>query len=116
LTQAAKTYIAPRTPTEEQLARIWSEILRLDRIGVEDNFFTLGGHSLLVTQAIARMSATFKVHIPLRRIFELPTVAMCAAEIDKQMQATGINETQSQPEPVIKRVARKTAVLPLTPD
>src|SRR5262249_39733531 len=64
-------YVAPRTPTEEALARIWSEVLRLPRVSVRDNFFDLGGgHSLLVIQVIARVRELFEVEIPITAIFQ----------------------------------------------
>ena len=70
-----ESFAAPRTPTERELARIWSQVLRVDEVGIHDNFFDLGGHSLLATQVISRINDTFPVKLPLRRIFETPTVA-----------------------------------------
>jgi acyl carrier protein len=70
-----RVYVAPRNPVEEELAAIWSEILVIEGIGVDDNFFMLGGHSLLATQAISRIREAFHVEVPLRSIFEAPTVA-----------------------------------------
>jgi amino acid adenylation domain-containing protein len=78
---------APRTPTEEKLAEIWAQLLGIERIGVHDNFFDLGGHSLLATQAASRMREAFEVEIPLRRLFEVPTVAGLAASIVAARQA-----------------------------
>src|SRR5439155_11287711 len=77
-------FVAPRTPVEEALARIWAEVLRVDQIGVNDNFFALGGHSLLATQLIARMHDAFEVDLPLRSLFEAPTVAGLAAAIARR--------------------------------
>jgi hypothetical protein len=83
-------YVAPRTATEEALARIWEETLKLDKVGLHDNFFALGGHSLLATQVISKVRVTFKVDLPLRAIFEATTVACFADKIDKITQeATG---------------------------
>jgi amino acid adenylation domain-containing protein/FkbM family methyltransferase len=70
-----RVYVAPRNPVEEELAAIWSEILAIEGIGVDDNFFILGGHSLLATQAISRIREAFQIELPLRSIFEAPTVA-----------------------------------------
>jgi acyl carrier protein len=79
----AKAYAAPGTTTEEVLAEIWREVLGLDRIGIHDNFFELGGHSLLVTQVLARVREAFHVELPLRRLFEAPTVAELAAAVEE---------------------------------
>ncbi|HEV2852358.1 MAG TPA: non-ribosomal peptide synthase/polyketide synthase [Thermoanaerobaculia bacterium] len=75
-------FVAPSTPVERVLAGIWGEVLRLDRIGVQDDFFTLGGHSLLATQVQSRVREAFGLELPLRRFFEAPTVAAQAAEIE----------------------------------
>jgi len=69
---------APRTPEEQQIAEIWADVLGLPSVGIDDDFFALGGHSLLATQLLARISRTFDVDIPLRRLFEAPTVASFA--------------------------------------
>ncbi len=79
--RAEASYVAPRTPTQETLAAIWAEVLKLDKIGIHDNFFELGGHSLLATQVISRIRASLKVELPLRSLFERPTVAELAAVI-----------------------------------
>ena len=80
------TFVAPRTHVEEMLARIWAELLKLDRIGIHDNFFDLGGHSLLATQVISRVHNTFRAKLPLRAIFEAPTVAGLAERIDSTVR------------------------------
>ncbi|MFK0731627.1 MAG: condensation domain-containing protein, partial [Gloeotrichia echinulata HAB0833] len=67
-------YIAPRTPSEEIIANIFATVLNLQNVGIHDNFFTLGGHSLLATQLISRLRLAFSVEIPLRAVFESPTV------------------------------------------
>ncbi len=68
------TYVAPRSPVEEELARIWSEVLGVEKIGVFDNFFELGGHSLLATQLISRIRETYHVDLALKKLFESPTI------------------------------------------
>ncbi|MGH7834013.1 MAG: phosphopantetheine-binding protein, partial [Candidatus Binatia bacterium] len=73
---------APRTPVEEAIVEIWREVLSLDRVGVHDNFFELGGHSLLATQVISRLREAFQVELPLRSLFERPTIAGLADQVD----------------------------------
>ena len=77
-----EAYVAPRTAVEEELVKILTPLLKLDRVGVNDNFFLLGGHSLLGTQLIARVSETFGVDLTLLKLFDNPTVAAMSAEID----------------------------------
>ena len=81
LTHSDQPYVAPRTPTEQLIAEVWSEVLSLDKIGIHDNFFDLGGHSLQATRVITRLSQPTKVEIPLRTFFENPTVEELAIEI-----------------------------------
>ncbi|HEY4423184.1 MAG TPA: condensation domain-containing protein, partial [Pyrinomonadaceae bacterium] len=81
-TEPEDTYVAPRTPTEAGLTSIWSEVLKIDRIGIHDDFFKVGGHSLLATQVVSRIRDLFHVELPLRSIFETPTVDALAAKID----------------------------------
>jgi amino acid adenylation domain-containing protein len=71
----------PRTPIEENLAKIWSGVLSLDQVGIHDNFFDLGGHSLAATRVISRVINTFKVELPIKSLFESPTVADMAVVI-----------------------------------
>ena len=75
-------FVAPRTPTEEILASIWAGVLGRETIGVHDNFFELGGHSLLATQVISRVRDAFGQEVALRSLFEQPTVAGLAKEIE----------------------------------
>ncbi|WP_409055225.1 amino acid adenylation domain-containing protein [Streptomyces sp. SYP-A7185] len=72
-------YRAPRIPREEILARLFAEVLGVERVGIDDGFFELGGHSLLATRLISRVRAEMEIEIPIRKIFDLPTVAALAA-------------------------------------
>jgi len=76
-----ESFVAPRTPLEEVIAGIWGEVLNLTRISIHDNFFELGGHSLLATQVISRVRDSFQMELPVRRIFEAPTVGELAASM-----------------------------------
>ncbi|HEU5380143.1 MAG TPA: phosphopantetheine-binding protein, partial [Ktedonobacteraceae bacterium] len=78
----AVDYVAPRTLLEERLAQIWAEVLGLERVGVMDNFFEIGGHSLKATQIISRIRQVAGVIVPLRNFFEDPTIAGLANVLD----------------------------------
>jgi amino acid adenylation domain-containing protein len=84
-----RVFVAPRTDTERELSNIWAGLLKVDEVGVHDDFFELGGHSLLATQVVSRMRQIFQIEIPLRGLFESPTVAALAEKID----STRANET-----------------------
>jgi acyl carrier protein len=77
-------HVAPRTPVEKTLADIWRQLLKREKIGVHDNFFELGGHSLLATQMVARVYTALGIHLPLRRVFETPSVAGLALAVVEQ--------------------------------
>lgn len=81
-TRGAERYVSPRTPLETQLAQIWATVLQLDQVGVEDNFFELGGHSLLATRLLSQVRTAFQVNVPLRAIFEAPTISELARLIE----------------------------------
>jgi acyl carrier protein len=91
--ELANVYRSPATSTEETLAAIWREVLKLDRVGIDDDFFDLGGHSLLATQIVSRMCKAFSLEVPLRHFFESPTIAALAAIID-QNQAKRLSDTE----------------------
>ncbi|HEV3391341.1 MAG TPA: amino acid adenylation domain-containing protein, partial [Solirubrobacteraceae bacterium] len=74
-------YVSPRNPEEETVARIWREVLSLDAVGVNDNFFELGGHSLKGTRVMSRLREVLGVELPLRALFEAPTVAELGAKV-----------------------------------
>jgi amino acid adenylation domain-containing protein len=80
---ADTAYVAPRTPVEAKLAEMWSQLLGVERVGIHDNFFEVGGHSLLVTQAVARIRDLFEVELPIRLLFKVSTIAELAQAIEK---------------------------------
>ena len=94
--------MAPRSPLEEQVASIWQELLGVEGIGVHDDFFELGGHSLLATRVMARVQAAAGVELPVRVLFEEPTVEGMARRIEaihkmvEEIATMGADEIQAQ--------------------
>jgi len=84
-------FVAPRTLFEKELAQVWAEILTLDQVGIHDNFFDLGGHSVAATRVVSRVIRTFQVEVPLQALFAAPTVAEMAAVVT-QHQAKKLGE------------------------
>ncbi len=95
------TYAPPTTPTEATVTAIWQELLGIDEIGIHDNFFELGGHSLLGTQIVARLRAAFQIDLSMRSLFEGPTVAQLAEQIERVQAA-----------PVVGAADRSSALTP----
>ena len=97
-------FVAPRTPTEELLVGIWMEVLGIEQVGIHDNFFDLGGHSLLVTKVISRVREAFSVELPLRSLFSSPTVADSAQLIEtllwisQESEEEGFDESETNRE------------------
>jgi amino acid adenylation domain-containing protein len=108
LTALDDAYIAPRTPTEELLAAIWMEVLGRTRIGVHDNFFDLGGHSLIVTQVMSRIRKALQVDLPVRDLFEAPTIA----ELAERIATAGATPGELSAPPI--RPAPRDGALPLS--
>jgi len=81
------TYVAPRTSIEETLTQIWSEVLKVKRVSVEDNFFEIGGHSLLAVQVISRIRKILEVEVSVRSIFEQPLISGLAEQVSKAKAA-----------------------------
>jgi amino acid adenylation domain-containing protein/non-ribosomal peptide synthase protein (TIGR01720 family) len=84
---ASSGLVAPRTPTEAILANLWADVLGKPQIGIHASFFELGGHSLLATQLISRVRGAFRIELPLRVVFEAPTIAELAERIESARQA-----------------------------
>jgi len=91
--QGRGTPVAPRTPVEQTLASIWSELLGLARVGIHDNFFESGGHSLLATQLISRVREKFQVEVTLRQLFERPTIESFATIIEEAQHGSAQPQT-----------------------
>jgi amino acid adenylation domain-containing protein len=102
----AKTFIAPRNPLEEQIAKIWSDVLGIEQVGVADNFFDLGGHSLSATRLLAFAQETFKVELPLRLFFESATVEGMARAMIAHEERPGQTEKIAG---LLKRLAAMSA-------
>jgi acyl carrier protein len=93
--------VAPRTPVEQKLAGMWREVLKVGEVGVDQNFFELGGHSLLVLQVMVRIRREFDVELGVRTMFEEPTIAELASEVEKA-RAMGMKAQT----PILERRAR----------
>jgi amino acid adenylation domain-containing protein len=89
-------YVAPRTPLEKALSLIWGQVLGIERIGIYDNFFELGGHSLLATQTISRIRDILRIEVPLRTLFEAPTIAEMSQAIISHEAESGQIEKIAQ--------------------
>lgn len=103
--QPSSDFVPPRTFVEEMVVNIWSKVLNIEHIGINNNFFELGGHSLLATMVVARLREAFQIELPLRCLFEAPTVASLSAfieRIDRKLEA-----------PPVQRASR-TQELPLS--
>ncbi|PHM11387.1 hypothetical protein CK516_02895 [Nostoc sp. 'Peltigera malacea cyanobiont' DB3992] len=101
-------YVAPRTPIEEMLALLWTQVLKLERVGIHDNFFEVGGHSLLATQLLSRIRNIFKVELPLRELFARATIADLAQSIGQLQQ----QDLELSTPPILPRA--ENAQLPLS--
>jgi amino acid adenylation domain-containing protein len=82
-------WVAPRTPVEEAIASVWGEVLNAGRVGLRENFFELGGHSLLAARVVSRLRNLFGVEVPLRSLFESPTVEGLAARVERGLAGGG---------------------------
>jgi amino acid adenylation domain-containing protein len=108
--QSTDGYVAPRNELEEKLIEIWAEVLRIERIGVLDNFFELGGHSLLVAQVIARVRKYLGVEVPVRSMFEEPTVAALANALERARADNATPRAGIVPGRLVRRTREQLAM------
>jgi acyl carrier protein len=94
--------VTPSTPVEEKLAAIWRDVLKIERVGVNDDFFELGGHPLLATQIILKIHNSFGIQISLQWFLQHPTIAAVADEIGK-FQALERKQEETSPRPLFER-------------
>jgi len=98
--------VAPRTDFERQVAGIWQSVLGGSTPGIHDNFFEIGGHSILATQVISRINEAFKIEAPLRQIFESPTIATLTRHLQQPASGSGLPRP-----PLMRRVGAEAAPL-----
>ncbi|WP_066383171.1 non-ribosomal peptide synthetase [Anabaena sp. CA = ATCC 33047] len=103
--ELAATYVPPKTEIEKTLAEIWAEVLRLEKVGIHDNFFDLGGHSLLLTQVTSRLYNALGVELSLRQIFATPTIAELVVLVAEKQ----IEQTDSQ---LLEQILAELEILP----
>jgi len=110
---AGTEYVAPATATERQIAAVWSEVLGIERIGARDDFFALGGHSLLVTRAIARLREAFHCDLAVRLFFDRPILAEQAEWIDRLRPSRTAEESLTPLSP-LSPISRDGREMPLS--
>jgi acyl carrier protein len=101
-------FVGARTPLEEAISTLWSQLLDVEQVSIHDDFIELGGHSVLAMQIVSRLRSTIQVDVPLRAFFEAPTVAQLA-ELIQQLQVTSVKPQL----PPIRRVSREAYRVPL---
>jgi amino acid adenylation domain-containing protein len=106
--QLQQAYAAPRNQIEQLIAGIWSQVLRLEQIGINDNFFQPGGHSLMATQVMSRMREAFDVEVPLRNLFETPTIAGLAMAVE-QLESEKTQSDEAQVMALIESLSEEDA-------
>jgi acyl carrier protein len=92
---AANSYVAPRTETESALVAIWTDVLKKERVGITDNFMSLGGHSLLAIRVLGKLSRQFGLRLPLRTLFDAPTIESLGAIVDQEVNAAKQRELEA---------------------
>jgi amino acid adenylation domain-containing protein len=105
-----QAYVPPRTPVEQELTRIWSEVLKLERVGIHDSFFEIGGHSLLATQLIFRVRQAFQIDLPLRVLMDSPTIAELAYDIARRQADEQDDESLAEVLAEIETLSEEEAV------
>jgi acyl carrier protein len=91
-----KAYASPRTSLEKSISTIWQDLLHVERVGLHDNFFDLGGHSLLVVQAHARLQETLGITLPVVRLFQFPTISTLANALSDRESTRSIDLARSR--------------------
>jgi acyl carrier protein len=86
------SYVAPVTEVEELVSRILARVLGIESVGRDDNFFLVGGHSLLGAQVLAQVQKAFNIQISLKQLFENPTLAQLSIEIERLLAATKVGD------------------------
>lgn len=90
-------FVAPRNELEKSIAQIWREVLALEQIGIHDDFFDVGGNSLLAMQIIAKVSNSFEVYLPLHSLFDRPTIAGLAENVERRTsESVRLSEAQQR--------------------
>src|SRR5439155_10494543 len=89
-------FVAPRTELEKTIAKIWQELLRVEQVGLHDNFFDLGGHSLLVVQAQAKLHEALGVDLPVVRLFQYPTVSALAGSLSEPQAKPSLEKVRAR--------------------
>jgi acyl carrier protein len=97
--------VPPSTPEQKTIANIWAQVLKLDRVGIHDNFFDLGGHSLLATQVMSRVREAFSIELPLRSLFEAPTIDGLAGMIERA-KTSGVEPPAPKISPLSRQAQR----------
>jgi acyl carrier protein len=110
------SFEGPRTPLEETLAQIWRIVLNLSKVGIHNNFFDLGGHSLLAVQVMSRLRDVFGIDLPLRVLFEAPTIAEMAQVIESRRNDTSATTEMTELLNEIEKLSEGEAQQQLAPD
>jgi hypothetical protein len=116
LASAGERYVAPRTPAEKALAGIWTEVLRLERVGVHDDFFALGGHSLLATRVVSRIREVLDGETGVAALFDHPTIDGLARFLSERPSAAAAPRAGEQRPGAASSPHRLLAVLDELPE